>query len=63
MKQNNIRPLALVTGGASGMGLATVARLAQDGFAVVMVDRDAKLAEAEQALSKLAEQHARISSL
>ena len=49
MKQNNIRPLALVTGGASGMGLATVARLAQDGFAVVMVDRDAKLAEAETA--------------
>ncbi len=33
------RPIALVTGGASGMGLASVERLAQDGFRVVMVDR------------------------
>lgn len=33
------KPIALVTGGASGMGLATVERLAQEGFAVVMVDR------------------------
>lgn len=41
------QPLALVTGGASGMGLATVERLARDGFAVVMVDRDAPLAHKE----------------
>ena len=37
------KPLALVTGGASGMGLATVERLAKDGFHVVLVDRDADL--------------------
>ena len=41
------KPLALVTGGASGMGLATVERLARDGFHVVMVDRDAALATKE----------------
>jgi 3-oxoacyl-[acyl-carrier protein] reductase len=41
------KPLALVTGGASGMGLATVERLARDGFHVVMVDRDAALATQE----------------
>ncbi|MDT4860014.1 SDR family NAD(P)-dependent oxidoreductase [Achromobacter agilis] len=38
---------ALVTGGASGMGLAIVERLAQDGFHVVMADRNAELAERE----------------
>jgi 3-oxoacyl-[acyl-carrier protein] reductase len=37
------QPLALVTGGASGMGLATVERLATDGFHVFLVDRDANL--------------------
>jgi len=41
--------LALVTGGAGGMGLATVERLARDGFAVVLVDRDGPLAEREAA--------------
>ncbi|MEJ8816008.1 SDR family NAD(P)-dependent oxidoreductase [Variovorax ureilyticus] len=41
------KPLALVTGGASGMGLATVERLARDGFAVVMVDRVEALAVEE----------------
>lgn len=40
-------PLALVTGGASGMGLATVERLARDGFRVVMVDRAAELVAQE----------------
>lgn len=39
--------MALVTGGASGMGLATVERLARDGFSVAMVDRDAAVAQRE----------------
>lgn len=38
---------ALVTGGASGMGLAIVERLARDGFDVWMVDRNAELAASE----------------
>ena len=38
---------ALVTGGASGMGLAIVERLARDGFSVVMADRNGALAEQE----------------
>lgn len=42
------KAIALVTGGASGMGLATVEKLAQDGFSVVMVDRAAELVEREQ---------------
>lgn len=33
---------ALVTGGASGMGLATVQRLAEDGFKVFFLDRNAE---------------------
>jgi 3-oxoacyl-[acyl-carrier protein] reductase len=41
------KPLALVTGGASGMGLSIVERLARDGFMVALVDRDAALAEKE----------------
>lgn len=41
------KPLALVTGGASGMGLATVERLARDGFTVALVDRDAHAAYGE----------------
>lgn len=41
------KPIALVTGGAGGMGLATVERLARDGFSVVMVDRDEALANRE----------------
>ena len=38
---------ALVTGGASGMGLAIVERLARDGYAVVMADRNGELAARE----------------
>lgn len=49
MNQSMNKPTALVTGGAGGMGLATVERLARDGFAVVMVDRDGPLAEKETA--------------
>jgi 3-oxoacyl-[acyl-carrier protein] reductase len=44
---NDKQPMALVTGGAGGMGLATVERLARDGFSVVMVDRDEALAQRE----------------
>lgn len=44
-------PLALVTGGASGMGVVTVERLARDGFEVALVDRDA--AAAERATTRL----------
>ncbi|SEB05834.1 SDR family NAD(P)-dependent oxidoreductase [Variovorax sp. YR216] len=44
---NSNKSVALVTGGASGMGLATVERLARDGFAVVMVDRVEALAVKE----------------
>lgn len=41
------KPYALVTGGASGMGLATVEKLARDGFAVVMLDRAAERVQRE----------------
>lgn len=44
---NGNKRIALVTGGASGMGLATVERLARDGFSVVMVDRVEELATRE----------------
>ena len=36
------KPVAFVTGAAQGIGLATVARLARDGFRVVAMDRHAK---------------------
>ena len=35
------RPVALVTGGAHGIGAAIAARLARDGWSVVVADRDA----------------------
>jgi len=41
--------LALVTGGASGMGRSTVEQLAHDGFKVILVDRNGPLAEQEAA--------------
>lgn len=37
---NAERQIAVVTGGASGIGLATVERLAEDGFAVAAIDRN-----------------------
>ena len=38
--------VAIVTGGASGMGAATIRRLAGDGARVVIVDRNGQLAHA-----------------
>ena len=49
MSNERQKPLALVTGGASGMGRAIVERLARDGFAVMMVDRNEALAKQETA--------------
>jgi len=39
MQQSNIRPLAVVTGGAGGIGAATVRRLHAEGWRVVIIDR------------------------
>jgi 3-oxoacyl-[acyl-carrier protein] reductase len=39
------RPLALVTGGASGIGRAIVERLAEDGFHIVLVDLNRERAD------------------
>jgi 3-oxoacyl-[acyl-carrier protein] reductase len=51
MLQSNARETAFVTGGASGIGRATVERLARDGFRVAILDRNATaLHEAEAAL-------------
>jgi 3-oxoacyl-[acyl-carrier protein] reductase len=40
------KPLAIVTGGARGIGNAIVLRLARDGFRVIIVDRDGEQAAA-----------------
>lgn len=51
-----VRPVAFVTGGASGIGLATVRRLVQDGFHVAAADRDLA------ALDKLASEQGGVST-
>ena len=51
---NSSRQTAFVTGAAQGIGLATVERLAQDGFRVVAMDRNAQ---------RLREEAARLSGL
>jgi 3-oxoacyl-[acyl-carrier protein] reductase len=43
------RGTALVTGGARGLGYAAALRLADDGYTVVIADRDAKAAESARA--------------
>lgn len=49
------RPIACVTGAAQGIGLATVTRLARDGFQVLAMDRHAQ--RLQQAVSSLLAQH------
>lgn len=56
MKHDPMKTLriAFVTGGASGIGLATVERLARDGHRVVAIDRnEAQLSEAVERLQQL----------
>lgn len=43
------RPLAVVTGGARGIGRAIAGRLASDGFEVIVLDRDGTAADAAAA--------------
>jgi 3-oxoacyl-[acyl-carrier protein] reductase len=45
-KETGAAPLALVTGGGRGIGKAIAGRLAQDGFEVIVLDRDGAAAQA-----------------
>lgn len=52
MNTEQTTPYAIVTGAASGIGLATASRLAEDGFAIVAVDMNPSgLKDLEQAWS------------
>lgn len=46
----NDRPLALVTGGGRGIGKAIATQLGEDGFEVIVLDRDGDAAEASAGL-------------
>ena len=54
MTEPNRTAVALVTGGASGIGLATATEFARAGYAVAVVDRSG--ADAERAASQIADQ-------
>jgi len=45
-EETGVAPLALVTGGGRGIGKAIARRLAQDGFEVIVLDRDGAAAQA-----------------
>ncbi|WP_332686385.1 SDR family NAD(P)-dependent oxidoreductase [Bosea sp. (in: a-proteobacteria)] len=49
MSTANDKPLALVTGGARGIGRAIAERLCEDGFAVTILDREREAGEATAA--------------
>lgn len=63
MTQTNARfegRTALVTGAASGIGLATARRLAREGASVALLDRDA--ARLDDAVASVLTEHARVGS-
>ena len=43
------RPLAVISGGGSGIGLASALRLARDGFALALIGRRAEVLDAAAA--------------
>lgn len=59
MSAASAKPLALVTGGARGIGRAIVERLCDDGFAVVILDREADIAS--QCATDLTQKGAQVS--
>ena len=38
--KGSTQPLAVITGGANGIGLATAHQLAQDGYDLFLIDKD-----------------------
>ena len=54
-------PLALITGGANGIGLATARQLAKDGYDLFLIDKDAK--NLEVAVTELKQSGRKVESL